>query len=177
MRRILAAALLVLAGTLAPARADDDEDVVIPRHLNYLYLGDTLEDVQKIFVPAQEWPSYREPRHRVNRIRIERSFLKKPERDVDVMWLGMRRNRLVELQLIYDARATRRRSVDAVVREMSQRFGDPACEDGRCWWSDGKTVMRVFYAEVPANNEDGTRGVELRTSIQLAEAWLFEKRS
>lgn len=171
-----AAVLLALLSVLPVSSRAQDEDIRVQRHLHYLYLGDSLQDIQRIYVPAQEWPSYREPRTRVNRIRVERSFLKQPDRDVEQMWLGMKSDRLVELQLVYDSRSTRRRSVDQLVKDLSLIYGEPEGEDGKYWWTDGKTVMRVFYAEVPVNNEDGSRGVELRTSLQLAESWLFAKR-
>lgn len=175
MTRALLAAVVAL-GAFAPVRADEDEEIRLQRHFHYLYLGDTLEDIQRVYVPAQEWPSYREPRNRVNRIRVERTFLKRPDRHVDVMWLGMKRNRLVELQLIYDAGYTREKSVEQLAKEISLIYGEPRSQDGKYWWTDGKTVIRVLYAEVPVNNDDGTRGVELRTSLQLAEDYLFAKR-
>lgn len=175
LTRLAAAAALVLL-VAGPVRADD-EDITLQRHFHYLYLGDTLEDIQKVYVPAQEWPSYREPRNHVNRIRVERSFLKQPDRDIDVMWLGMKRGRLVELQFIYNARYTRNKSVEQLAKELSLIYGEPQNEGGKFWWADGKTVIRVLHAEVPVNNEDGSRGVELRTSLQLAEDWLFPRKT
>lgn len=169
-------AMVVASGAFAPVRAQDEEEIRLQRHFHYLYLGDTLEDIQRVYAPAQEWPAYREPRNHVNRIRIERTFLKRPDRHVDVMWLGMKRNRLVELQLIYDASYTREKSVEQLAKELSLIYGEPRSQDGKYWWADGKTVIRVFHARVPVNNEDGTRGVELRTSLQLAEDFLFKRR-
>lgn len=178
MRRPLSVLLAALVlGLLPPrpaARADDDELPPVERKLGDLYLGDTLEDIQRIYVPSREWPSYVEPKHGVTRIKIERPDLKSPAQDVDVMWLGLKHDRLVELQLIYDARYTKEHSVNSLVRELSLVYGEPDSENGRYWWTDGRTVLRVFYAEVPVRR-GGEKGSELRTSLQVAETWLFNK--
>ncbi len=174
MRRATAVALAVLTLLALPApraRAYDD-DAPIQRRLVDLYLGDALEDIQRIYAPAQEWPSHVEPKNHVTRYRVERSMLKSPDKDVDVMWLGLKHNRLVELQLIYDAKYTRAESVEALAQQLSLVYGEPESDNGKYWWTDGKTMLRVFYAEVPTL-KDGEKGVELRTSLQLADAWLF----
>lgn len=169
--RLLLLALLALAPASAFA---DDEDIAIQRKLGRLYLGDSLKDIKRLYKPSQEWPSYLEPRGRVNRIRVERPYLKTPDSKIDTMWLGMKRGNLVEIQLIYDAAATRAKSVEALAGEWAVIYGEPRLTEGRFWWSDGKTVLRVFYAEVPVL-EGGGRGIELRTSIQLMDAGLFER--
>lgn len=175
MKRGFAVALAVLTLLCVPApraRAYDD-DAPIQRRLVDLYLGDTLDDIQRIYAPAQEWTSFVEPKNHVTRYKVERWSLKSPDKDVDVMWLGLKHHRLVELQLIYDAKFTRAKSVDALAQEMSLVYGEPQSDNGRYWWTDGKTMLRVFYAEVPTLKE-GEKGVELRTSLQLADAWLFK---
>ncbi|MBI3551095.1 MAG: hypothetical protein HY077_01140 [Elusimicrobia bacterium] len=175
MRARLPAAILVslLASARAPAQ-DADEPVSMQRTFVNLSLGDTLEQIQMIYPPAQEWPSFVEPRAHVKRYRVERTFTKYPAPHTDTMWLGLKRGRLVEVQLIYTAAYTRTKSVDALASDLALTYGEPRSNGGKFWWSDGKTVLRVFYAEVPVL-KDGGAGVELRTSIQLLQAGLFPK--
>lgn len=157
----------------APSFAQDDETPKIQRKLAHLVLGDHLEDIEKIYQPAHEWPSKRELKRGVNRIRIERSAVKYPEAHVDTMFLGMRKDRLVEIQLVYDAAYTRSKSVEELAGELALIYGEPRHSQGKFWWSDGKTVLRTFYAEVPSSQDGGA--VELRTSLQVMNAGLFEK--
>lgn len=170
MRSLLLAALLAVPALRARA-----EDTGIQRYLHHLQLGDSLKDVQRIYPPSQDWPSYREPRGRVDRYRVERAFLRKPDPRVETLWLGMKRNRLLEIQLIYDAEYSRKRNAEEVAKDWSLIYGEPQrTEDGRYYWTDGSTVLRVFNAEVPVLKDKGTV-VELRTSVQLFDAGLFER--
>lgn len=171
---VLLGALVLLPGARRAALASDDDTPSIERELVDLRLGDSLEDVQRIYPPAQEWPSFVEPKHHVTRMRVERSMLKSPDKDVETMWLGFKHDRLVEMQLIYDDRYTRAESVDGLVKHLSLIYGEPGSDNDRFWWADGRTVLRVFYAKVPMV-EGGERAVELHTSVQLAEAWLFKR--
>jgi len=91
------------------------------------------------------------------------------------MWLGMKRDRLVEIQLIYDAAYTREESVEQLAGELSLIYGEPRRSQGKFWWTDGETVLRAFYAEVPSPQKDDAGAVELRTSLQVMDAGLFEK--
>ncbi len=157
------------------ARAQDEAPSPVQRHLAHLKLGDHLDEIERIYSPSHEWPSQRELKQGVNRIRIERSGLKYPEPHVDVMWLGMKRDRLVEIQLIYDAAYTREESVEQLAGELSLIYGEPRRSQGKFWWTDGETVLRAFYAEVPSPQKDDAGAVELRTSLQVMDAGLFEK--
>ncbi len=164
--------LVLLLPLLAPLRAE--EDIAIQRYLAYLYLGDSLEDIQRVYPPAQEWPSYVEPRGKVTRLRVERGLAKSFPKNVDVMWLGMKKDRLVEIQLLYNASFSRGKSPEAWASDLSLDYGEPKRNDTKFWWTDGKTVLRVFYANVPVI-KDGREGVELRTSIQVMEHGLFQR--
>jgi hypothetical protein len=170
--RLLLAALLLLPSFGARAQDDDAETQPVQRKLAHLQLGDHLDEIQRVYLPAHEWPSERERKQGVNRIRLERSAVKYPEPHVDVMYLGMKRDRLVEIQIIYDAAYTRTKSVEALAGELSLIYGEPRHSQGKFWWSDNRTVLRVFDAEVPSE-KDGA--VEFRTSIQVMDAGLFEK--
>lgn len=176
MKRALFAAAFLFIGS-AFLFAQDDEATPIQRKLAHLKLGDHLDEIQRIYLPSHEWPSQREPKQGVQRIRIERSGIKYPEPRVDVMWLGMRKDRLVEIQLIYDAAYTREESVEQLAGELSLIYGEPHRSQGKFWWADGKTVLRAFYAEVPSPQNDDASAVELRTSLQVMDAGLFEKAS
>lgn len=171
MRVPLIFALLALP--LSPARGYDD-DLKVQRKLGKLYLGDSIKDVKRIYKPSQDWPSYVEPRGRVNRIRVERSYLKTPDPRIETMWLGVKRGSLVEIQYIYDARATKAQPVEALAADWAVIYGEPRLTNGRYWWDDGKTVLRIFYAEVPVLKGSG-QAVELRTSVQIMDSGLFER--
>lgn len=173
MRPRLLALILVCSLPATRALAQDPESVKIDRYLIHLSLGDTLDDIQKVYPPASEWPITPEARTKVKRYRVDRASTKYPAPHADTMWLGLKHGRLVEMQLIYTAAYTRTKSVDALARDLALSYGEPRSNGSKYWWTDGRTVLRVFYAEVPA--KDGGSGVELRTSLQLLEAKLFPK--
>jgi hypothetical protein len=149
------------------------ETIRLPRGIASLHLGDRLETVRKIYVSSQTWPSQVELKQGVNRIRIERSYLKTPDPEVDVFWLGMRRNKLVSVQLVYGKEYSQKKSVEALAAELSLLYGEPRTGHGQYWWEDGKSVLRVSLAELPVPGEGGDSSVELRTAIELAEAKSF----
>ena len=177
MQRLLLSLLLLMP--LVPAvRAytdDPEEDIPIQRYLKNLYLGDTLEVIRRIYPPAREWPSYIEPRGQVKRYRVERAYAKKFPRRVQTMWLGMKKGRLVEIKLIYDARYTRKKGADKLAGDLALIYGKPKYTQGKYWWSDGKTVMRIFYEELPILRGADKIGVELRTTLQIMDQGLFKR--
>jgi hypothetical protein len=173
--KLLAILALVL---LIPGRSrsqDDDgeEPVKIARYLVNLSLGDTMEDIQRVYPPAGEWPMTVAGRLKVKRYRVERAATKYPAPHVETMWLGMRYGQLVEIELVYSSAHTHAKSVDALAQDLALSYGAPHSDGSKFWWVDRRTVLRVFYSEVPS--KDG-EGVELRTSLQLAEKKLFPKK-
>ncbi len=151
-----------------------DETPVVQRTLADLHLGDTLEDVQLVYPPAQEWPAQEERRVRVTRLRVTRESAKSFPSNAQVLWLGLRRGRLADIQLIYDARFSRRKPAERLVQDLALIYGEPHRSNDKFWWTDGRTVLRVFDAELPAR--PGTElSVELRTSVQILERDLFRR--
>jgi hypothetical protein len=169
---LTAAALIPVL--LAPRTAAQDETASIPRHLADLHLGDMLEDVQLIYPPAQEWPAQEERRVRVTRLRVEREAAKSFPADAQTLWLGLRRGHLVDIQLIYDARFSRRKPAERLAQDLALIYGEPRRSNEKFWWTDGRTVLRVFNAELPAR-PGAEQSVELRTSVQLIERDLFRR--
>ena len=173
MRAVLAA----LALAAAPAAAYDDyydEPVALQRHLADLQLGDSLEDVQRIYPPAADWPSHMDARGRVRRYRVERGAAKAFPLWTQTMWLGFRRGRLVDIQIVYDAKRTREKTHEELAGDLSLSYGEPTRSGERFWWSDSRTVLRVFPAEVPVN-KDGETVTQWRTSMQIMEKDLFSR--
>ena len=164
----LAALLAVLPASAQPPEGTPP----IQRYLGGLHLGDTLEDVQRIYPPARKWPSYVEPRGRVMRIRVERDYAKSFPSAVQTLWLGFSKGRLAEIQLVYDTRFSSKKPAEVIAGDLALIYGDPRHSNDKFWWSDGRTVLRVFYAELSAL-KDGAQSVELRTSIQILERGLF----
>jgi hypothetical protein len=172
MTRIRSWALPLLLASVPAFCQDEAPD--IQRTLVDLHLGDTLEDVQLIYPPAQEWPSQEERRVRVTRLRIERGTAKSFPPDAQVLWLGLRHGRLVDIQVIYDGRYSRRRPAERLAQDLALVYGEPHRSNDKFWWTDGHSVLRVFDAELPA--QPGTeRSVELRTSVQIMERDLFRR--
>jgi hypothetical protein len=165
--RGLAAALLLL-----PALALAGSDEPIRQDLAGLRLGDTLEDVQMIYPPAADWPSWVDPRGRVKRYKVERGMAKAFPTWTSVLNLGFKRGRLVEIQLIYSAERTRDKPHEELAADLSLKYGPPQRDDARFWWSDGEVVLRVFPAEIPVVR-DGQKAVEWRTSEQVMREDLY----
>lgn len=173
-------ALLLLAFVALPAfpvRADDDgyeDPPPIQRYLAELQLGDSLEDVQRIYPPAQDWPSHVDPRGRVTRYRVERAYAKSFPNWTQALMLGFKRGRLVDIQVIYNAKRSGEKTAEELARDLSLTYGEGERTGDKFWWNDSKTVMRVFPVEVPTF-KNGEKGVEWRTSIQILEKDLWKR--
>jgi hypothetical protein len=167
---------LLLLGLLAlPAFAGDDgyeDPPAIQRYLAELQLGDSLEDVQRIYAPAQDWPSHIDPRGRVTRYRVEREYAKSFPNWTQALMLGFKRGRLVDIQVIYNAKHSHDKTAEELARDLSLTYGEGERTGDKFWWTDSSTVMRVYPVEVPTF-KDGVRGVEWRTSIQVLEKNLY----
>ncbi len=160
-----------MAAFRGPVRAQDD----IPRlerKLGGLRLGERLSAVERLYPPVGKWPSYVEPKHGVVRIHIERDDARRFPAGVRTIWLGVKHKKLVDIQLIYDLDYTRQKPVAALVDDLSLIYGPPHRNESKFWWVDGKTVIRVFYADVPVET-GGVRAVQLNTSEQVIDADLF----
>lgn len=170
-------ALLLLALVALPAFADDDgyeDPPAIQRYLAELQLGDSLEDVQRIYPPAQDWPSHVDPRGRVTRYRVERAYAKSFPNWTQALMLGFKRGRLVDIQVIYNAKRSGEKTAEELARDLSLTYGEGERTGDKFWWTDSRTVMRVFPVEVPTF-KDGARGVEWRTSIQVLDKDLWKR--
>lgn len=170
-------ALLLLALLAVPAKAWEDgydDPPPIQRYLAELQLGDSLEDVQRIYPPAQDWPSHIDPRGRVTRYRVERAYAKAFPVWSQAMILGFKRGRLVDIQVIYNAKRSGEKTSEELARDLSLTYGEGDRTGDKFWWNDSRTVMRVYPVEVPVF-KDGERGVEWRTSIQILDKDLWKR--
>jgi len=169
---------LLLLGLLAmPAFAGDDgyeDPPAIQRYLAELQLGDSLEDVQRIYPPAQDWPSHIDPRGRVTRYRVERGYAKSFPLWTQALMLGFKRGKLVDIQVIYNAKRSGEKTAEDLARDLSLTYGEGERTGDKFWWTDNRTVMRVFPVEVPTF-KDGERGVEWRTSLQILDKDLYKR--
>lgn len=171
----LAFLALCLPGWAPPAAAGDD-DVPLQKYLAHLYLNDSLETVRRIYPPTREWPSYREPKGGVARIKVQGVSAKNFPEEVDILWVGMRNDRVVEIQLVYGAEYTGGTPPDSLAKELALIYGEPKMsETGKFYWTDGERVLRVFYAQVPVLRGK-RRVVEMRTSLQLLTADLVHRK-
>ena len=176
LRSVRRALLLAAALLLQPfPRAGADDDTPLQRYLAHLYLGDSREIVERMYPPLRDWPTHVVPRGKVSRIRIEAASAKSFPRTLDTMWVGMKKDRVVEILLIYDAETTREKSVEVVADELALIYGEPKRTETKFWWSDNDTVLRVYYTELPVL-KGKEPGVELRTTLQIMERYLFQPR-
>lgn len=169
--------LLLLALLAMPAFAGDDgyeDPPAIQRYLAELQLGDSLEDVQRIYPPAQDWPSHIDPRGRVTRYRVERGYAKSFPLWTQALMLGFKRGKLVDIQVVYNAKRSGEKTAEDLARDLSLTYGEGERTGDKFWWTDNRTVMRVFPVEVPTF-KDGERGVEWRTSLQILDKDLYKR--
>lgn len=168
MRALLLLALLVLPAARA-ARADDDEDTPLQRYLVSVQLGDSVEEVRRVYPPADEWPS--KTGKGVTRYRVTRALAKAWPPRVETLFLGFKRGRLVEVEVVYDEKKSRTETVEKLAGQYALVYGEPRRAGDRFWWSDGRTVLRVLPFEVPLP-KDGDRAVAWRTAVQVFDEGL-----
>ena len=162
--RALAFTLALLA--VSPARADDDEPVPVQRYLESLRLGDFLREVQIVYPPLREWPSFREPGGRITKYHVERAYAKHFPWDIDSLRLGFRWGRLVVIQAVYNERFAKEKPLEKIVVDLSLIYGEPSRRGMVYSWQDRSTVIRVFNEEQPS--PDGA-AVELHPSIEVSD--------
>jgi hypothetical protein len=167
MRRAVSS--LVLAVLLAlPAAA-----ARIQRQLVDLQLGDTRDVIEKVYPPRKDWKSYKDKagfEHIVVGKDDAKGF---PEKAAE-MRLILKRGRLVLLQLVYDAEASRKKPLGELVDELALAYGEPHRAGEAYWWGDSGVVVRAKNAELPVKGGDDR--VELRTSLELMVRDVFRPR-
>jgi hypothetical protein len=167
-------ALLILPALAPVARAqENDEDTPLQRYLVHVQLGDGLERVRRVYPPAQEWPATIEPRTGVTRYKVERGGAKAFPPKVQTLYLGFKKGSLVEIEVVYDEKESRTLTVEKVAGEYALIYGEARRSDDRFFWSDGKTVLRVFPAEIPIT-KDGEHAVSWLTAVQVFDKGLFK---
>lgn len=168
--RALLLALLILPACAALSRGEDDVPP-IQRYLLDVKLGDSLETVQRVYPPAQEWPATEDDRTGVTRYQVVRGAAKAFPARVESLYLGFRKSRLVEIEAVYDAKKSRLQPVEKMAGQYALVYGEPKRSGDRFWWSDGSTVLRVFPFEVPVS-KDGDQAVSWLTAVQIFERGL-----
>lgn len=163
--RTLLLALLILPALTAARAQQADETAPVQRHLHNLRLGDGLEDARRIYPPAQEWPSTSE-KHGVTRYALTHGTAKSFPRGVETLYLGFQYGKLVEIEAVYDEVQSRAQTVEMLAGVYALDYGAPKRSGERFWWSDGKTVLRVFPAELP-DAKGGENAVVWRTAVQI----------
>ena len=110
----------------------------------------------------------------MSRYRVERSYAKSFPLWAQSMVLGFKRGRLVDIQVIYDSMRSGEKPSEELARDLSLTYGEGGRRGDKFWWTDDRTVLRVFPVEVPTF-EDGERGVGWRTSIQILDKDLYQR--
>ena len=170
-------ALLIVPALFPAARADEDgydDTPALQRYLVDVQLGDGIERVRRVYPPAQEWPASIDPKTGVTRYRVERGNAKAYPEHVETLYLGFRKSRLVELEVVYNEKWSAAHTVEEVAGDYALVYGEAKRADDRFYWSDGKTVLRVFPAEIPLA-KDGAHAVAWRTAVQVFDHGLTSK--
>ena len=171
--------LLLVPALLPAARAQDgeyDDTPALQRYLVHVQLGDGLDRVRWVYPPAQEWPATVEPRTGVTRYRVERGNAKAFPAHVETLYLGFRKGSLVEIEVVYDEKESQLQPVEKMAGEYALVYGEAKRTDDRFYWSDGKTVLRVFPAQIPIA-KDGANAFAWRTAVQVFDEGLAKKGS
>lgn len=171
MRAILATFLLLSA--LLAVHASEVDDTPIQRHLVGLRLGDKLKRVREIIPPTAEWTST-DMGKGLKRYRIDHTVTKSLSSTMDVLYIGVKDGRLVEIQAVYSEKKSRDKSVDRLIGDYSLYYGVANRAGEKYWWSDGETVLRIFSSELPVA-KSGTKTVALRSTVQIFEAKLVDR--
>jgi len=164
--RALLLAALILPAVPAARALEDEETPALQRYLVDVSLGDGIERVRRVYPPAQEWPATEQVLSGVTRYKLERATAKAFPPRVETLYLGFKRGRLVEIEVVYDEKRSRDQTVEKVAGEYALVYGEAKRSDERFWWSDGRTVLRVFPAEIPVV-KDGAHAVSWRTAVQI----------
>ena len=172
--RALLLALLILPALAPLSRAqEDDEDTPLQRYLVHVQLGDGLERVRRVYPPASEWPATIEPRTGVTRYKVDRGTAKAFPPKIETLYLGFRKGALVEIEIVYDEKESRVLTVGKTAGDYALVYGEARRSGDLFFWSDGKTVLRVFPAEIPVE-KDGEHAVAWRTAVQVFDKGLFK---
>jgi len=171
--RALLLALLILPALAPGARAQDDEDTPLQRYLVHVQLGDGLERVRRVYPPASEWPATIEPRTGVTRYKVDRGSAKSFPSKIETLYLGFKKGALVEIEIVYDEKESRVLTVGKTAGDYALVYGEARRSGDLFFWSDGKTVLRVFPAEVPIA-KDGENAGAWRTAVQGFDKGLFK---
>jgi hypothetical protein len=169
--------VLMLLPAFSAARAEDDEAEEAPaiqRYLEHIQLGDSISQVKRVYPPATDWPGTDQVNSGVTRYKLERGTTKVFPARVETLYLGFKRDRLVEIEIVYDEKRSRAQTVEKLAGEYALVYGEARRSDERFWWSDGRTVLRVFPAEIPIK-KDGAHAVEWRTAVQVFERGLSSR--
>jgi hypothetical protein len=170
--RALLLAALILPVLLPAARAQEEDEIpAMQRYLAHITLGDDIERVRGVYPPAQDWPSTVDARTGVTRYAVERGQAKVFPPHAEKLYLGFIKDRLVEIEVVYDEKQSRAQTVEKLAGAYALVYGEAKRSDDRFWWSDGKTVLRVFPAEIPLV-KDGEHAVSWRTAVQLFDRGL-----
>lgn len=158
----------ILLGYAPAARAEDP--VRIQRHLESLKLGDRFEDIKVIYPPKQDWSKSREPSGGLERIIIQRTQAKYVPEAVESMVLGLKRGRLVRLEVVYGRDFSKKNPLESLVGDLSLQYGEPRRQGETYFWWDSDTVLA---ASLTAQPDPSGKGTELRSTLSLMERGYF----
>lgn len=162
MRKAASLLALLLALPASAAR--------IQRLLADLQLGDDRAMVEKVYPPKKEWKVLKD-KAGYERLTLVPGDAKNFPEGVAELRLALKRGRLVLIQLVYDAEASRKKPLNRLVRELQMAYGEARRAGQAYWWAGSGAVVRAKDAELPVPGKE--ERVELRTSLELMDRDLF----
>ena len=132
-------------------------------------LGSSLSAIKKVYPPTKPWPSKREPNEGVDRIQLHLEDAKYFPVGVEQIIVDMRRGEVVKVKAVFDTDQTRKQPLSALVKDLSQQYGEPRRIGMTYGWQDDQSLLKAYDA--PVKKKDGS--VSLRTAIELSDLAAF----
>ena len=164
--RVLGLGALALLAAIASAQ-NRYSSILIDRVLMDIRLGSSLSALKKTFPPTSTFPKHGELNGGVERIYIRRYDCRTFPLGVDVIRLELVNGSVVAVKAVFDIQQTNRESLEIMVRELSQKYGEPFRDGMTYRWRDERTLLSAYDEQIPSTSKK--KRVELRTAIELLD--------
>lgn len=156
-----------LAGLAVLSSAQRYSAINVDRVLMEIRLGSSLSSMQGTYPPTATFPKSGELNGGVERIYIRRYDCRTFPLGVDVIRLELSRGSIVSVKAVFDIEQTNKEPLEMMVRDLSQKYGEPFREGMTYYWRDERTMLSAYDEQVPSVTKK--KRVELRTAIELID--------
>lgn len=130
-------------------------------------LGSSISALQKTYPPTATFPKSGELNGGVERIYIRRYDCRTFPLGVDSIRLELVNGGVVSVKAVFDIEQTNKEPLEMMVRELSQKYGEPFRNGMTYYWRDERTMLSAYDEQVPSVVKK--KVVELRTAIELVD--------